>query len=88
MLKHPVSSVVFFLGALATLVFFTLQSCAHSTPIAGSDSLNRLRQECLDSDGIFHVSYGDYPAGWTADNVQCWYGAKLVEVERIQSLGD
>jgi hypothetical protein len=63
-----------------------LQSCAHSAPITGPDSLNQLRQECIDREGIFHVSYGDYVSGWIADEVECWYGARIEDVERMQSL--
>lgn len=71
-------------AAPAILGFLILHACAHSPPVTG---LDQLRQECIDSGGIFHVIYGDYPTGWIADNAQCWYGAQLEDVERIQSLG-
>lgn len=70
---------------LAATAAFILQSCAHSPPVA---DLEQLRQDCIDSGGIFHVIFSDYPTGWIADTAQCWHGAKLEDVERVQSLGD
>ena len=51
-------------------------------------SVDVIRDECLRSGGVFHVTYSDYLSGWRPDKANCWYGVKAEDLERVKALDE
>lgn len=63
--------LLLFLGGCATL---------------NTQQVDKIRSDCLNAKGIFHISFVDYINRWAPNKMECWYGVDEAQLKSLQML--